>query len=86
MPAHIEGMPGLEVYNKPNTGQWIMRKTGVSRSPEGEAKVLARNIAFTAKAKDNKVAAGCAKPNLPIGRRYKAFKACLKMEGYKLFH
>lgn len=86
MAAHIEGLPGVEIYNKPSTGQWVMRKTGVQRSDEGEAKVLAKNIAFASKTTGNTVAKNCAKPNMPVGRRYKAFKACLRMEGYKLFH
>jgi hypothetical protein len=85
-------MPGkivqgqASIFIKKHTGQLIIRKAGVDRTPEGQAKVTARNVAFSAKTKGNKVSSGCARPNLPVGQRYKAHKACLRIEGHKLFH
>lgn len=81
MPAK-SSIPGVEVYFKPNTAQVVLRKEGVERVSE---KVLAQNIRFADKTKGNTLAKNCAKPNLPVGKRYKAFKACLFVEGKKLF-
>lgn len=84
MPGKILG--GMaEVYVKPHTGQVIIRKIGVDRTPEGQAKVTARNVIFADKAKGNKISASCKRPDLPVGARYKAHKACMRIEGHKLF-
>lgn len=85
MPGKIaDGM--ASIFIKKHTGQLIIRKVGVDRSPEGQKKVTARNVAFAAKTSGNTVSKNCAKPNLPVGQRYRAHKACLRIEGHKLFH
>jgi len=85
MPAKIlRGQ--AKVYVKPHTGQLIIRSADTVRTPEGQAKVTVRNNAFSAKTKGNSVSKDCAKPNLPVGQRYRAHKACLRIEGYNLFH
>lgn len=83
MPAHIRGIPGVEIYNKPSTDQWIMRETGVTRKSEA---VIAQNERFATTMKGKKIATACKQPaDKPVGQKYKAFKACLRHEGKKAF-
>ena len=80
MPGKIaDGM--AEIFIKKHTGQVIIRKTGVDRTTEGQAKVTARNVIFTEKMKGNTISSGCKKPDLPVGQRYRAHKACMRMAG-----
>lgn len=82
MPAKLS-LPGTEVYFKPNTGQVIIRKTGVDRKSE---RVKDQNVRFASAMRGKKIATACKQPEgTPVGKKYKAFKACLMIEGRKAF-
>lgn len=82
MPAKLS-LPGTEVYFKPHTGQVIIRKIGVDRKSEA---VKTQNIRFATAMKGKKIATACKQPeNMPPGKKYRAFKACLFTEGKKAF-
>jgi hypothetical protein len=75
MPAKIMG--GLaELYVKPTTGQVIVRKIGIDTSSESwRAHTVPRITTFAEKMKGNNIAGGCK------GKKFHAFKACLRMAG-----
>jgi len=82
MPAKTS-IPGLEVYFKPNTGQVILRKEGVDRKSE---KVKEQNIRFAAVMTGKNLPGACKQPTtMAVGKRYKAFKACLFVKGKQAF-
>lgn len=82
MPAKLS-LPGTEVYFKPHTGQVIIRKMGVDRR---STKVIDQNVRFATTMRGKKIATACKQPAaMEPGRKYKAFKACLRIEGKKAF-
>ncbi len=82
MPAKTS-IPGLEVYFKPNTGQVVLRKEGVDRKSE---RVKEQNVRFATTMTGKNIPGACKQPaDMPPGKKYKAFKACLFVKGKQAF-
>ena len=76
MPAKILG--GLaELYYKPQTGQLILRKVGITKTDKWISNVKPRTETFARKME------GHSFPSVCKGKKWKEFIACLRREGKK---
>lgn len=84
MPANVPGT-GLIVYRKPHVPEQglIYRRAGVERRSE---RVKAQNLKFAEVMTGKNIPGACKQPaDMPPGRKYKAFKACLFVKGKQAF-